>query len=119
MENFEITGMYIYRRAEPAPRQAAHETTPEVVQPKSSQAEEGTMSKCRMSALPVAAMLVTLLAGSAAQAACDENNFKDCAGKPWMTGKPDTPIGEAWWPKSYGAPTTRLARPTGSPSPRW
>jgi kynurenine formamidase len=41
---------------------------------------------------------------SPAGAACDEKNFKDCAGKPWMTGKPDTPIGEIWWPnKQWGA----------------
>jgi kynurenine formamidase len=58
----------------------------------------------RTSVLPVAALFATLLAGGAAQAACDENNYKDCAGKPWMTGKPDTPIGEAWWPnKLWGA----------------
>ena len=62
---------------------------------KSLQAEEENMSTCRTSALPVAAMLATLLVGGAAQAACDETNWKDCAGKPWMTGKPDTPIGEA------------------------
>src|SRR5215510_13843455 len=62
------------------------------------------MSTCRTSALPVVAMLATLLVGGAAQAACDETNWKDCAGKPWMTGKPDTPIGEAWWPnKQWGA----------------
>ena len=62
------------------------------------------MSICRTSALAVASMLATLLGGGAAQAACDETNWKDCAGKPWMTGKPDTPIGETWWPnKQWGA----------------
>jgi hypothetical protein len=30
--------------------------------------------------------------GGAAQAACDESNLRDRAGKPWVTGKPDTPI---------------------------
>jgi hypothetical protein len=62
------------------------------------------MSTCRTFALPVAAVLATLLAGSAAQADCSEASWKDCAGKPWVTGKPDTPIGEAWWPsKLWGA----------------
>jgi kynurenine formamidase len=57
-----------------------------------------------MPAFLVAAMLATLLAGGAAQAACDTTNWKDCADKPWMTGKPDTPIGEVWWPnKLWGA----------------
>ena len=43
------------------------------------------------------------LAGTAA-AECSEKTWKDCAGKPWVIGKPDTPIGEAWWPnKQWGA----------------
>lgn len=62
------------------------------------------MSNYRTSAPPLAVMLATLLAGGVAQAACDTTNWKDCAGKPWMTGKPDTPVGEVWWPnKQWGA----------------
>jgi kynurenine formamidase len=37
------------------------------------------------------------LAGPAA-ALCSDKSWQDCAGKPWMTGKADTPMGEAWWP---------------------
>ena len=34
-----------------------------------------------------------------AQAECSPDNWKDCAGKPWVDGKSmDTPLGSKWWP---------------------
>ncbi len=36
---------------------------------------------------------------AAAKAECSPENWKDCKGKPWVTGdQMDTPIGEKWWP---------------------
>lgn len=62
------------------------------------------MSTCPTAALPVAALFVALAAGTAAQAACDTDHWKECEGKPWVTGKAETPIGEPWWPnKQWGA----------------
>ena len=52
--------------------------------------------------------LAVTLAGAAAiglvfsgptRAECGPDNWKDCAGKPWVVGdKMETPIGEIWWP---------------------
>jgi kynurenine formamidase len=40
-----------------------------------------------------------MLSTSVAWAECDQANWQDCAGKPWVTGdKMETPIGERWWP---------------------
>ena len=46
----------------------------------------------------VAVVMVGALAVGTAQAAC-EDNWKDCAGKPWVDGdQMDTPMGSIWWP---------------------
>ncbi len=42
--------------------------------------------------------LLSLLFGATARAECSPENWKDCAGKPWVIGEPETPIGEKWWP---------------------
>src|SRR5260221_4425398 len=35
---------------------------------------------------------------------CSPTSWQDWGGKPWVTGKLDTPIGEIWWPnKLWGA----------------
>jgi kynurenine formamidase len=70
----------------------------------SSQVEEETVSTFRRSALPIAIVLATVLAGGTARGACGETSWKDCAGKPWVSGAPDTPIGEAWWPNKQWGP---------------
>jgi kynurenine formamidase len=49
------------------------------------------------------AALGVLFAGPA-RADCSESDWKSCAGKPWVTGKPDTPLGEAWWPNKQWGP---------------
>ncbi|GBD44247.1 hypothetical protein HRbin40_01732 [bacterium HR40] len=33
-----------------------------------------------------------------AGAACSPENWQECEGKPWVTGKAETPIGSKWWP---------------------
>lgn len=41
---------------------------------------------------------------SPATAECAAPTWKDCAGKPWVVGEHDTPIGEKWWPNAlWGA----------------
>jgi kynurenine formamidase len=41
---------------------------------------------------------------SSAWAACGPDSWQECAGKPWVTGNMDTPIGQTWWPnKQWGA----------------
>ncbi len=47
-----------------------------------------------------AAVLVAAFASGQAQAQeCSPENWKACAGKPWVTGdNMETPIGEKWWP---------------------
>ena len=32
------------------------------------------------------------------QAQCSPEAWQECEGKPWVIGKPETPIGERWWP---------------------
>lgn len=44
------------------------------------------------------AAALTFTFGSQARAECSAANWKDCAGKPWVVGAPETPIGEKWWP---------------------
>lgn len=39
-----------------------------------------------------------VLAATGAFAECSPENWKDCRGKPWVIGEPETPIGEKWWP---------------------
>ena len=37
--------------------------------------------------------------GTSAMAECNAENWKDCAGKPWVDGDTmDTPLGSKWWP---------------------
>ena len=49
-------------------------------------------------ALAGAIALVGVLAAGTAQAAC-EDDWKECAGKPWVDGDTmDTPLGSVWWP---------------------
>ena len=54
-----------------------------------------TMTKNLLSA---ALAVIAGFAVGSAQAAC-EDNWKDCAGKPWVDGdSTDTPLGSIWWP---------------------
>ena len=40
-----------------------------------------------------------VLSTGVAWAECSEENWQDCAGKPWVEGdKMETPIGSEWWP---------------------
>lgn len=50
-------------------------------------------------------MIGSLGLGSAAMADCTGENWKDCAGKPWVDGDTmDTPLGSKWWPnEQWGA----------------
>ena len=49
--------------------------------------------------LTLASLLgVSAALASSAWADCSPTSWQDCAGKPWVTGKLDTPIGEVWWP---------------------
>lgn len=41
---------------------------------------------------------LTFALGPQARAECSAENWKDCKGKPWVIGEPETPIGEKWWP---------------------
>ncbi|MBO6562825.1 MAG: cyclase family protein [Nisaea sp.] len=43
--------------------------------------------------------------GGAAKAECTPENWKDCAGKPWVDGtNMETPLGSKWWPNAlWGA----------------
>ena len=52
------------------------------------------------SALAGAIVLVGVLAAGTARAECADN-WKECAGKPWVDGDVmDTPLGSAWWPNA-------------------
>jgi kynurenine formamidase len=54
----------------------------------------------------VAGLTTLTCVATAAQAQeCSPQNWRACAGKPWVTGsKMDTPLGEKWWPnKLWGA----------------
>lgn len=51
-------------------------------------------------------LTVAALAGFAgsAWAECSPANWRDCAGKPWVIGPLDTPVGSTWWPNGlWGA----------------
>ena len=57
----------------------------------------------RIKARKIASAAVVSAAGltlsGAAMAECSAENWKDCAGKPWVDGqKMETPLGERWWP---------------------
>lgn len=41
---------------------------------------------------------ISLAVGNVARAECAAGSWQDCEGKPWVVGKPETPIGEKWWP---------------------
>ena len=44
-------------------------------------------------------MLGAVAFSGTASAECNANNWKDCAGKPWVDGsKMKTPLGSKWWP---------------------
>ena len=51
------------------------------------------------------ALGVSAVLASSAWAECGPASWQDCAGKPWVIGKPDTPIGEVWWPNKLWGPT--------------
>ena len=58
------------------------------------------MKKSTSAALALAGAIAVagVLAATTAQAAC-EDNWKECAGKPWVDGDVmDTPMGSIWWP---------------------
>ncbi len=40
----------------------------------------------------------TMVTAALAQGDCTPENWQACEGKPWVIGKPETPIGEKWWP---------------------
>ncbi|MDP6688831.1 MAG: cyclase family protein [Alphaproteobacteria bacterium] len=51
-------------------------------------------------AIALTALLGSLAIGGQAMAAC-KDNWKDCAGKPWVDGKKmETPMGSKWWPNA-------------------
>ena len=48
--------------------------------------------------VPWAFGIAMAMGGGAALAAC-KDNWKECAGKPWVDGKDmQTPLGSKWWP---------------------
>src|SRR5919106_946009 len=54
-----------------------------------------------MSRTLVAAASAFVLSTSVAWAECSEDNWQDCAGKPWVDGdKMETPLGSVWWPNA-------------------
>ena len=60
------------------------------------------MKKSTSAALAMAGAIAVagVLAATSAQAAC-EDNWKECAGKPWVDGDTmDTPMGSIWWPNA-------------------
>ena len=60
------------------------------------------MKKPTSAALALAGAIAVagVLAAGTAQAAC-EDNWKECAGKPWVDGDSmDTPMGSIWWPNA-------------------
>ncbi len=51
-----------------------------------------------MTAMGAATLAAVLAVGGPAAAAC-KDNWKECAGKPWVDGdKMETPLGAKWWP---------------------
>ena len=56
----------------------------------------------RMLGLAAVAVGALALTGTAS-ADCTPDNWKGCAGKPWVDGdKMDTPLGSKWWPNPLG-----------------
>jgi hypothetical protein len=52
-----------------------------------------------MSRMLLATASALVLSTGVAWAECSEDNWQDCAGKPWVEGdKMETPIGTQWWP---------------------
>jgi hypothetical protein len=52
-----------------------------------------------MSRMLLAAASALVLSTGVAWAECGQDNWQDCAGKPWVEGdKMETPIGSEWWP---------------------
>ena len=52
----------------------------------------------------IAALLLLGSACSSTALACSDKDWKACAGKPWVVGEMETPLGERWWPnKLWGA----------------
>ena len=48
----------------------------------------------------VGVMAGLFMMSNLAWAECSAENWKDCAGKPWVDGeKMDTPLGTKWWPQ--------------------
>ncbi len=42
-----------------------------------------------------------VITSGVASAECSPENWKDCAGKPWVDGdKMETPLGSKWWPNA-------------------
>ena len=55
-----------------------------------------TFAAAAAAALGLAGLLT---AAAPARAECSPENWKDCAGKPWVDGDTmDTPLGSKWWP---------------------
>ncbi|MGQ4810105.1 hypothetical protein NKDENANG_03551 [Candidatus Entotheonellaceae bacterium PAL068K] len=53
----------------------------------------------RVSVFLAVVMVGSLVASSQVWAECSPENWKDCAGKPWVDGNVmDTPMGSKWWP---------------------
>ena len=53
----------------------------------------------RKTIFTVATIFGAVAFSGAASAECSADNWKDCAGKPWVDGKVmDTPLGSKWWP---------------------
>lgn len=46
----------------------------------------------------VLALTLVLGFSNTSRAECSPEAWQDCEGKPWVIGKPETPIGERWWP---------------------
>ena len=44
------------------------------------------------------AMILAVVVTQPARAKCSVETWKDCAGKPWVKGEMETPIGARWWP---------------------
>ena len=52
----------------------------------------------------LATAIILMAMSGGARAECGADNWKDCAGKPWVHGAHDTPVGEKWWPSAlWGA----------------
>ena len=52
-----------------------------------------------MTRMLLATASALVLSSGVAWAECSEDNWQDCAGKPWVDGdKMETPLGSQWWP---------------------